>query len=210
MFKKIAMVILATWMIAACFGPKKLDPTAFLVDTGPKESIPQICRAAYESAAVRVAVVNFTNNTTFDFAKSVTANVQGSSQRSAVGGAAVGVGPGVAGVVWGAKEQASFQQNAQVIERQINAKLAESIEDGVTDEIVNMGGATVFTRKEIEKVLSEQKFQLCYGAGVKIGDGAQFLFSHDSDGGEHGRDNDHNDRQQARYNGIAAFHRLVV
>jgi len=159
MFKKIAMVILATWMIAACFGPKKLDPTAFLVDTGPKESIPQICRAAYESAAVRVAVGNFTNNTTFDFAKSVTANVQGSSQRSAVGGAAVGVGPGVAGVVWGAKEQASFQQNAQVIERQINAKLAESIEDGVTDEIVNMGGATVFTRKEIEKVLSEQKFQ---------------------------------------------------
>jgi hypothetical protein len=44
-------------------------------------------------------------------------------------------------------------------ERQVNAKLAESVEDGVVDELLNMGGATVFTRREMEKIMAEQQFQ---------------------------------------------------
>jgi hypothetical protein len=46
-----------------------------------------------------------------------------------------------------------------VTQRQINAKLSESVEDGFMDVLVNMGGAKVFTRKEMEKIISEQKFQ---------------------------------------------------
>ena len=150
---------MALFLITACAIPIKHDPTAFTVDTGPKESIPSVCKSAYESAKIKVAVVNFTNNTTFDYASVVQTNIQGSGERTAAGGAAVGVVPGAAGVVWGEKEKRKFQQEAKTTQRQINAKLSESVEDGVMDELFNMGGATVYTRKDMEKIMTEHKFQ---------------------------------------------------
>jgi len=159
MFKRFALMFLASFFLAACATVPKIDPMAYPVDKGPKESPPKVCKSAYESIFPKVAVVNFTNNSTFDYANVVQAHVQGSSQRTAVGGAAVGVVPGAAGVVWGTKEKRQFQRDSEVTQRQVNAKLSESVEDGVMDELVNMGGAKVFTRKEMEKILSEQKFQ---------------------------------------------------
>lgn len=150
---------MALFFMTACAVPIKHDPTAFTVDTGTKESIPPVCKSAYESAKIKVAVVNFTNNTTFDYANVVQTNIQGASERTAVGGAAVGVVPGAAGVVWGEKEKREFQQEAQTTQRQINAKMSESVEDGVMDELFNMGGATVYTRKDMEKIMTEHKFQ---------------------------------------------------
>jgi len=153
------LILLFITSLFGCATVAKIDPTAFIPDTGLKETIPPVCRSSYELAIPKVAVVNFTNNTTFEYAKMVQASVQGASQRTAVGGAAVGVGPGVAGIVWGSKEQAQFQADSQRIEREVNAKLSESVEDGVMNEIVNMGGAKVFTRNEMQKVLEEHKFQ---------------------------------------------------
>nr|HPL64843.1 CsgG/HfaB family protein [Syntrophales bacterium] len=153
----IAALVLA---LAACVAtPVKLDPMSFVVDPPDKERIPRVCKSAYEHVFPKVAVVNFTNNTTFDFARSVQASVQGQRDRTAVGGAAVGVAPGAAGVVWGTRDRTKFQRDSQFIERQINAQLCESVEEGVTNEIVNMGGAKVFTRSEMQKILDEQKFQ---------------------------------------------------
>ena len=159
MFKRFALLFLATFFLTACAAVPKIDPTAYPIDKGPKESPPIICKAAYGSALPKVAVVNFTNNSTFDYANVVQSHVQGSGQRTAVGGAAVGVVPGAAGVVWGTKERQQFQRDSQTTQRQVNAKLSESVEDGVMNEIVNMGGATVFTRNDMEKIISEQKFQ---------------------------------------------------
>lgn len=159
MFKKISLTVLVSLAMMACATVIKHDPTAFIPDTGESEKIPAICKAVYEATIPRVAVVNFTNNTTFDYAKMVQANVQGSGERTRVGGAGVAVGPGVAGVVWGEKEKTKFQAESQRIERDINAKLAESVEDGVVDEMVNMGGAKVYTRSEMKKILDEHKFQ---------------------------------------------------
>jgi curli biogenesis system outer membrane secretion channel CsgG len=155
---KIALIAFSLSIIS-CAAPIKHDPTAFNVDTGPKETIPNICKAAYAPCDFKVAVVNFTNNTTFEFAKMVESSVRGAVDKTKTGGAVAGAVPGAAGIVWGEKEKTNFQKDAQTTERQINAKLSESVEDGVTDEIVNMGGATVYTRKDLEKVLSEQKFQ---------------------------------------------------
>lgn len=158
MNKSFALLVTAL-LLASCAGSIKLDPTSFNVDTGPKETIPAVCKSFYGSDNISVAVVNFTNNTTFEFAKVVQSNVSGSSKRTTVGGAAAGAVPGAVGVVWGQKEKANFQRDAQTTERQINAKLSESVEDGVMDELVNMGGAKVYTRKDLEKIISEQKFQ---------------------------------------------------
>ena len=159
MFKRFALLFLASFFLAACAAVPKIDPMAYPIDKGPKESPPKVCKSAYEAISPKVAVVNFTNNSTFDYANVVQSHVQGSGQRTAVGGAAVGVVPGAAGVVWGSKEKHQFQRDSETTQRQVNAKLSESVEDGVMNEIVNMGGAKVFTRKEMEKIISEQKFQ---------------------------------------------------
>lgn len=159
MFKRFALLFIVSFFVASCATIPKIDPTAYPIDKGPRESPPKVCKAAYESALPKVAVVNFTNNSTFDYANVVQSHVQGSGQRTAVGGAAVGVAPGGAGVVWGAKEQRKFQRDSETTQRQINAKLSESVEDGVMNQLVNMGGAKVYTRKEMEKIFSEQKFQ---------------------------------------------------
>jgi len=159
MFRKFSFLFIVLFFFTACATVPKVDPTAYPIDKGPRETVPKVCRASYESVFPRVAVVNFTNNTTFDYANVVQANVSGTGQRTAVGGAAVGVVPGAAGVVWGTKEKTQFQRDSQRTERQINAKLSDSVEDGVMDEMVNMGGAKIFTRKEMEKIFSEHKFQ---------------------------------------------------
>lgn len=159
MNNKSVLLVVSLLFLASCATPIKHDPTSFNVDTGPKETIPNICRSAYSTGDFKVAVVNFTNNTTFEFAKMVESSVHGAIDRTKAGGAAIGAVPGAAGIIWGEKERTNFQKDARTTERQINARLSESVEDGVTDEIVNMGGATVYTRKDMEKVMSEQKFQ---------------------------------------------------
>jgi curli biogenesis system outer membrane secretion channel CsgG len=156
---KMLFAVVSVVFLVSCATVTKIDPTAFIVDTGEIEKIPTVCKKAYESSIPTIAVVNFTNNTTFEYAKMVQTNVQGSGQKTTVGGAAVGVGPGVAGIVWGEKEKTQFQADSQRIEREVNAKLSESVEDGVINELVNMGGAKIVTRTELQKVISEHKFQ---------------------------------------------------
>jgi curli biogenesis system outer membrane secretion channel CsgG len=43
---------------------------------------------------------------------------------------------------------------------EVEMKLPQTVADGVIDEIVNMGGAKVFTRTEMNKVLEENRFQM--------------------------------------------------
>jgi curli biogenesis system outer membrane secretion channel CsgG len=155
MNKRMILSVCMVLFISGCASAPKIDLTGFVPDREPKIRIPLICKSSYDAPLPFVAVTNFTNNTSFDYANVVQSQVQGSGQRTAVGG----VAPGAAGVVWGTKERSSFQANSESVSRQINAKLSESIEDGVMDEIVNMGGAKVYTRKEMEKVFSEQKLQ---------------------------------------------------
>ncbi len=159
MTRRFLLCILMVMFFAGCASAPKIDLTAFTTDREPKIRIPLICKPKYDAPLPFVAVTNFTNNTSFDYANVVQSQVQGAGQRTAGGGAAVGVAPGAAGVVWGTRERTSFQASSQTISRQVKAKLSESIEDGVTDEIVNMGGAKVYTRKEMDKVFAEQKFQ---------------------------------------------------
>ncbi len=159
--RRAFLVVALVAFVAAC-GPKvaKIDPTMWVVEPLPRVELPRECVSKYRSVIPKVAVVNFRNNTTFEYARVVQQTVRGSSERSNVGGAGIGVGPGVAGVIWGEKEKRKFRRESETIERQFNAKIAESVEEGVTDQLVNMGGAEVFTRADLQKVLEEQKFQM--------------------------------------------------
>lgn len=159
MFKRVVASAICAMFLVSCAGVKAVDPMAFITDNGDKENVPSACKRQYESSIPRVAVVNFQNNTTFDYAKMVQANVQGSSQRSSAGGAAWGASKSGAGVVWGSQEQKNFETNSQSIERDINAKLSESVEDSVVTELVSLGGAQIFSRSDMDKIMNEQKFQ---------------------------------------------------
>lgn len=157
--KGLFYLLFSIFLISCAPTVAKIDPTMCLPDDCGKELIPPVCRSSYEASMPGVAVVNFSNNSTFDYAKTIQTSVQGASQKTKVGGAAVGVVPGAAGVVWGEKEKRQYAEDSQKTEREISARLAESVEDGVTDEIVRIGGAKVFTRTELKKVMEEHKFQ---------------------------------------------------
>jgi curli biogenesis system outer membrane secretion channel CsgG len=160
MLKKGYLFFLIALFVVACVGaPIKYDPSSFVTDPPNKENIPRVCKSTYESVVPTVGVVNFTNNTTFDYANMVQQSVQGSGQRTRTGAAAGVAAPGAAAVVWGTRERTQFQRDSQRIERQINAKLSESVEDGVMNELLIMGGSKVFTRNELKKIINEQQFQ---------------------------------------------------
>ncbi len=155
--KAVAPFLVLSVSALSC-GPSvsKIDPASMVREQGEREQVPDICKAIYDNPLPRVAVLNFANNTTFGYANLVQSSIQARAQRQTTGG--VAVGSGVA--VWGSQTQAQFQAEGQKIERQVNAKLAESVEEGVIDEFVNMKGAKVFTRTDLQKVLQEQKFQM--------------------------------------------------
>ncbi|MBJ6723864.1 CsgG/HfaB family protein [Geomesophilobacter sediminis] len=153
------LLLCAPLLLGACATVSTVDPNAFVRDPGEKLNIPAICKKSYDNAIPKVAVAQITNNSTFDYAKTVQASVQGRSERTTVGAAGVVAVPGAVGVGWGEKEKRNFQRDSQRTEREINAKLSESVEDGVVNELVNMGGVKIFTRGELNKIMQEHKFQ---------------------------------------------------
>ncbi len=148
--------------LASCVGGvKEVDPTAFQITPLDRkvEEIPDACKAAYEMAIPRVAVVDFTNNTTFDAAKVLQSQETGQYKEATVGGAGVGVAPGAIGIVYGEATAGDYQKQLEMVTRDVNAKLGESVAEGVTAQLVEMGGTKVYTRRDLQKVIQEQQFQ---------------------------------------------------
>ena len=142
-------------------GPKKIDPSALPITPEDKqvEQIPDVCKTAYKQAIPRVAVVDFTNNTTFDVAKVFQAQRNYQYKRGSAGAAGLVVAPGAVGVGYAEVEAGKGKEQMEAVSREVNAKLGESIAEGVAGQIVNMGGAKVYTRKDLQKILQEQQFQ---------------------------------------------------
>jgi len=124
-------------------------------------SIPSICKREYRKITKPpvVAVVDFTNNTTFDTAslKDIYGNIN--YRQSTVGGI-VGVrGKNVGVGVYGERTVGNADVSLQSISRKVNAKLGESVAEAVEATILEIGGAKVYTRKDLKKILDEQNFQ---------------------------------------------------
>ena len=164
-YKKILGVVWISGLLISC-AQKSIDPTAYPITPQDrvKVEIPPACRVAYENAIPTVAVVEFANNTTFDLAKVIQAQVVGKYQRQKVGAGAIGVvgGPGGVGIgyIHGEAEGGGWHEQAQIVSRQVNAKLGESVAEAVEAELVNIGGVKIFTRRNLQKVLHEQKLQM--------------------------------------------------
>lgn len=150
------VVLLLILALAACAAPIKMDPLAFKVDKGDFEAVPKVCNSAYEHHGNNVAVVNFTNNTSFDLADLVQGKGQALKGEKGVPDPAPA---SVAPVPVNQDASTSPSAPSQGERKTVGSRLSEAVEDGLTSELVGMGGSRVFTRKDMDKIITEQKFQ---------------------------------------------------
>ena len=135
-------LIFITIFTTGCFN-KNLHFTQYKSKINTKEKIPQICKSEYNAVLPRVAVVDFTNNSSFG--KATTNNKSKNIK------AGVGVFPTFIGVKG---ESVSRRTN-----RSVDPKLSSAIVPLVESMLLKTGGATLISRADMDKVDSELKLQ---------------------------------------------------
>ena len=157
--KKIALrtvstVTVASLLLTGC-GSNKLDVLAYPKQIKTKVKIPDICMAKYKTSMPTVAVMDFTNNSTFGKANTSSSDSKSNHQAAAV----VGVGVTSAGIGMGMASASKSASHTTSVQRKIDPKLSKSIIGPLETLIVSSGGAKLFTRSDFDKVNAELKFQ---------------------------------------------------
>jgi curli biogenesis system outer membrane secretion channel CsgG len=116
-----------------------------------KVKIPEICMPEYKSVLPTVAVLDFTNNSTFK--KASISKSSTTKDSSAIGGIAIGANGIIAGGV------SKSNKETIKVSRNIDSKLSQSIVSPLETLIINSGGAKIFTRTDMDKIDTELKFQ---------------------------------------------------
>lgn len=150
----------ATLFMTGC-GSNKLDVTQYMDTPADKAriEIPDACRSAYENSIPKVAVVDFTNNSTFGKAEIQTSKGQSESQTDKAAVVGVGVTPVGVGAVAASTEKTKSKYSKEDTQRSVDAKVSQSVTDAVESQIVELGGARIFSRTNLEKIMAEQKIQ---------------------------------------------------
>jgi len=122
-----------------------------------KYEVPEVCQAEYSKLRniPRVAIMQFTNNSSFGKADTTTADTQSSYQKTSA--SVVGFTNGGVGVAHA--EEGSSKSHTNVTKRTVDPKLDKAITSALEGVLADMGGADVYSRTDLEKVMSEQKFQ---------------------------------------------------
>ncbi|MGA1845721.1 CsgG/HfaB family protein [Deferribacter abyssi] len=164
-FFVLSGVVIIILTLISC-GPPKLDPMSLSVIPADTEQVkvPDVCRVQYESRKLRVAVVDFANNTTFGKMTGVNTSIkgQGTTTHTSAGVAGIVVAPGAAGIGYAeaSKTKYKYSKNINTFMRQIAPNIGNYAQSAVEDILVNMGGVDVFTRANMKKVMQEQGFQI--------------------------------------------------
>jgi len=119
--------------------------------------IPSVCKGEYQklTAQPKVAILPFTNNSSFAKATTKTSNTHSNYTKGAVAGVGVmptGIG---AGYVAGGKKDKYTTSTKRVVDPKLDKAIASALEGVISD----MGGAEVYTREDLAKILKEQKLQ---------------------------------------------------
>ena len=145
----------AVVILSGC-GPtaNKLDVSSYGAgDPGDRRTveIPAVCKGMYESAIPSVAVVPFTNNSTFGKAE------LDRTEREKHLSAGIGAGGGIGFV--GAGIKADEQSRSYQEKRSSESRLGESVAESIEGKLGDMGGVRIFSRLELEKIMQEQRLQ---------------------------------------------------
>ncbi|MDQ1339998.1 MAG: hypothetical protein QG567_1154 [Campylobacterota bacterium] len=152
--------VAATLLLTGC-GGNKLDVSGYEATPADKAKleIPDVCRASYENAIPKVAVVEFTNNTTFGKAEITSTQGESTTTGTSVTGT-VGVDLGVVSASKSQTDSVSKTvSNSETAKRSADAKVAESVASAVEAQIMELGGAKLYSRADMAKIMQEQKFQ---------------------------------------------------
>ncbi len=142
--------VVAVTFITGC-GKNEIDIASYPNKINNMVQVPDVCLPQYKSAMPTVAVIDFTNNSTFGKADITNSNSQ--TDKAAI----VGVGVGATGFVAGGASTSKTVANSE--NRSVDAKLSESLTGPVETLIVNSGGAKLLSRSDMSKINAELKFQ---------------------------------------------------
>ena len=146
-----ATTLVAITILGAGCGGNKINPLSYPEKVKNKVEIPDICKSEYKSVMPTVAVIDFTNNSTFGKADIDSTTAQ--KEAAAV----MGVGVGPSGFIAGGASKSKSQ--ATSTKRSVDAKLSSSITPLIESIVMNTGGAKLFTRSDMKKVDTELKLQ---------------------------------------------------
>jgi hypothetical protein len=152
LYKNISIFVIISVIFTGCIQTKNnLNVSNFSSKIKDKLNIPEDCRAEYNTTLPTVAVVDFTNNSTFGKASINSSNKKENNSFFA----GIGISPVGAGV------GAVVDSNETVIKtkREVDAKLSASIVPLIEDIVISSGGAKLFSRNDMDKIDNELKFQ---------------------------------------------------
>jgi len=150
--------VAAIAVITGC-GGNKVDVLSYPTKIKSKVMIPEVCMPQYKSAMPTVAVMDFTNNSTFGKAQMSDTNSKSEVKRRSAAVAGIVASPTAVGV--GMASASNVKRNSQTssVKRSVDAKLSSSVTGPLETIVVNSGGAKLFTRSDMDKVNAELKFQ---------------------------------------------------
>ena len=159
--KYVVILAIASILLTGCGGGGKLDVSEFQTTSADraKVRIPKVCQDEYKNAIPKVAVVNFTNNSTFG--KADITNTKGSSKttKNAVGAVGIGISPVGIGAVGASHSTRKTKFKVEEAKRKVDAKVSGTVTDAVEATLAQMGGAKIYSRTDLQKILNEQKLQ---------------------------------------------------
>jgi hypothetical protein len=122
-----------------------------------KYEVPEVCQGEYAKLkdVPKVAIMQFTNNSSFGKADTTTTDKEASYKQAS----ATGIGFTSSGLGVAHAESGSSQSHKNVTKRTVDPKLDKAITSALEGVLANMGGADIYSRTDLEKVMSEQKFQ---------------------------------------------------
>lgn len=140
----------AAILVTGC-AKNEINPMAFQTKIKDKIEIPEACKAEYSSVLPTVAVMEFTNNSTFGSAQTETTTAN--KQTRAAAGIIASRNAAAIGMASKSKSKKTKTK------RNVNAKLAESVTPLLEAKVLETGGAKLFTRSDMKKIDAELKFQ---------------------------------------------------
>jgi len=121
------------------------------------EPVPSVCKNEYKSLMQipKVAVMKFTNNSSFSKANTTTTNGNADYSHSAAAG--IVVGEGGAAVAEAGKSHVNAHTN--IVKRVVDPKLDKAISSALEGSLVQMGGVKIYSRNDLDKIMKEQKLE---------------------------------------------------
>lgn len=156
---KVSLLSIAAITFLSGCGGNKLDVLSYPSNIRSKVTVPEVCMPEYKSAMPTVAVIDFTNNSTFGKANISETNSTTKVHRKSSGVAGIVASRNIIGIGGVSTSNTKSKTRGSTVQRKVDAKLSESITGPLETIVLNSGGAKLFTRSDMDKIDAELKFQ---------------------------------------------------